>query len=183
MEQINTNEYWDKKWGDRKTGGRYGENQYHFLKDLLPKDEPFTLLDLGCGRGAGVGYLSEIFPKAKITGLDFSQTGIETARKKYHGNNNLGFKCDDVYKFDVLGQYDYIVSVELLEHLRWPEKILDKYIPMTKKAMYISIPWNNWKCDEHIYAYGDYVNPFEKWGAELLGKIDGRKKLKIEVKK
>jgi hypothetical protein len=73
--------------------------------------------------------------------------------------------------------------IELLEHLRWPDKILEKFLAVCRKAVFISIPATNWKCDEHIYAYGGKKNPFEKWGAELLGNMDGRKKLKVEVKK
>jgi 2-polyprenyl-3-methyl-5-hydroxy-6-metoxy-1,4-benzoquinol methylase len=182
IQQINTDSYWNEKWQRRETGGRYGENQYHFLKDLLPQDEQFTLLDLGCGRGAGVGYLSEVFPKAKIMGFDFAEKAIDIAREKYKSNHNLNFKCGDVYKGDfIFESFDYIIMIELLEHLRWPDKIIEKFKPLTKREMYISIPWNNWECDEHIYAYGDHVNPFEKHNATVLGKIDGRKKLVIKI--
>jgi 2-polyprenyl-3-methyl-5-hydroxy-6-metoxy-1,4-benzoquinol methylase len=179
--QINNTEYWSNKWLSTKTGGKYGENQYHFLKDLLPKDTEFTALDLGCGRGAGIGYLSSVFPKAKFHGVDFAQTGIDIAKEKYRKNKNLSFECCDVYKksLDFLN-YDYIFMIELLEHLRFYEKIMDRYIPIAKRAVYISVPWTNWECDEHVYAYGDSVNPFEKWGAVVLGNINGRKKLFIE---
>jgi len=182
-EQINNSEYWSKKWSRKECGGKYGENQYHFLKDLLPKDN-FTLLDLGCGRGAGIGYLSSIFPQAKMMGFDFAEKAIDIARAKYKTNHNLKFKCGDVYKSDFpFESFDYIIMIELLEHLRWPDKVIEQFKPLTKQTIYISIPSTNWECDEHIYAYGDFVNPFEKWGAELLGNINGRKKLKIEVNK
>jgi 2-polyprenyl-3-methyl-5-hydroxy-6-metoxy-1,4-benzoquinol methylase len=181
IKQLNTVEHWNSKWQKKECGGKYGENQYHFLKDRLPKDTEFTALDLGCGRGAGIGYLSNLFPKAKFMGIDFAQTGIDIAEKKYKDNENLVFICDDVYKknLDFL-KFDYILMIELLEHLRWYDKILDRYIPIAKKAVYISIPSTNWECDEHVYAYGDNVNPFEKWGAVVLGNINGRKKIIIE---
>lgn len=181
-QQINNSEYWNLKWNRKECAGRYGENQYHFLKDLLPKDEKFTLLDLGCGRGAGIGYLLEQFPQAVMMGFDFAESAIDTAREKYKKNHNLKFKCGDVYKTDFdFSTFDYIIMIELLEHLRWPDKIIERFKPLTKKALYISIPWTNWECAEHIYAYGDFVNPFEKWGSEVLGNIDGRKKLVIKI--
>lgn len=179
--QINNPEYWNSKWTKKECGGRYGENQYHFLKDILPKEEKFTLLDLGCGRGAGIGYLAEQFSRATITGLDFSEKAVDIARDKYKSNHNLKFYCDDVYKYKS-SQFDYIIMIELLEHLRKPHDIIEKYLPLTKKAIYISIPWTNWDCAEHIYAYGDKVNPFEMWGAEVLGNINGRKKIVIKIK-
>ena len=181
MKNINTPIYWNDKWSQKHTGGKYGQNQYHFLKDFIPKDEKFSMLDLGCGRGSGIEYLAGIFPKATFYGLDFADYAIKAAReklKKYQ--DRVLFSSDDVYTFDV-GSFDYIIMIELLEHLRWPKNILEKYIPIAKKAIYISIPSSNWPCEEHIYAYGDHENPFSEFKAELLGNIDGRKKLRIDI--
>jgi 2-polyprenyl-3-methyl-5-hydroxy-6-metoxy-1,4-benzoquinol methylase len=184
IKQLNTDEYWNRKWQNKKHGGKYGENQYHFLKDLLPKDSEFTALDLGCGRGAGIGYLSSVFSKAKFMGVDFAESGIEIAKEKYKDNENLFFKHDDVYKINLdFLNFDYIFMIELLEHLRWPFEVVERFKAVCNKAVYISIPSTNWECDEHVYAYGDFVNPFEKQGAEVIGNIDGRKKLVIKINK
>lgn len=181
--QINRPGYWSKKWQRKECGGKYGENQYHFLKDLLPKDTAFTALDLGCGRGAGIGYLSDLFPMGVFNGVDFADSAIKAAREKYKDKaGKLIFECADVYKKLLdFSNYDYIFMIELLEHLRFPFEIIERYKPITKKAIYISIPSTNWECDEHLYAYGDCVNPFEKQSAELIGNIDGRKKLVIKI--
>ena len=182
IKQINNPRYWNDKWSTKKTGGNYGQNQYYFLAHEINLKESFTCLDLGCGRGAGVGWLTTVFPEAKFLGIDFAETAIEAAGKKFKKNKNLSFKCGDIYKMDFDFQsFDYILMIELLEHLRWPGKMLGKFVRLCNKTIYISIPSTNWQCDEHLYAYGKKLNPFESFGAELIGNINGRKKLKIEV--
>ncbi len=184
VKQINTVEYWSKKWGEKKTSGNYGQNQYYFLAKYLPMETEFTCLDLGCGRGAGIEFLAKMFTKAKFLGIDFSDVAVNDANVKLRRFDNASFQCGDIYKMPFEFQkFDYILMIELLEHLRWPGKILEKFIPMCNKIIYISIPSTNWECDEHIYAYGKSNNPFENHGSEVLGNMNGRKKLKIEVNK
>lgn len=184
MRQINTPEYWSEKWSQKATAGNYGQNQYYFLAHEIPVTEKFSCLDLGCGRGAGMSWLSTVFPEAQLLGVDFADKAIIAAKKKFKKFNKLFFECGDIYKMDFQFQsFDYILMIELLEHLRWPGKMLEKFIRLCNKTIYISIPSTNWPCDEHLYAYGKKENPFESFGAEIIGNINGRKKLKIEVKR
>jgi len=178
IEQLNTPDYWNGKWAKKETSGKWGEKGYHFLKDLLPEKESFTALDIGCGRGAGLSYLINYFPKAQFVGVDYSQTAIDFAKEKLKGSTAFLF-VDDAYKY-VGGNFDYVFLIEILEHLRWPEKVLENYLPIFNKAIYISIPEHTMKCKEHLYAYPKTVNPFEGYGAKFLGQIDGRRKYVIE---
>jgi len=181
--QINTVDYWDKKWSDKKLGGKYGQNQYYFLESHLPK-EAFSCLDLGCGRGAGIEFLADARPGGLFWGIDFSDVAIAAAKAKLKRfNDRVVFKCDDVYKMKLEDlQFDYILMIELLEHLRWPFQIVDRFLPICRKAIYISIPAYNWDLPEHLYAYGSSENPFERYGAEILEQYRGRKKIVIRRK-
>jgi len=180
MKQINTIDYWNNKYQHKSTGGKWGEKGYYFLRDILPKNESFTLLDVGCGKGAGIGFLHQLFPKGHMEGIDFSDHGIKIAREKFPVPN-VNFHVNDAYK--VKGNYDYILMIEVLEHFRKPNDVIENALKICNKAIYISIPINNWPCDEHIYAYGDPKKAFSEYGAVEIGDIDGRKKIKIEVNK
>ncbi len=53
--------------------------------DLLPKERPFSLLDVGCGEGYYARRIAERFPAAKVVGLDLSRDAI-TAAARMAGN-------------------------------------------------------------------------------------------------
>jgi len=83
LKNINTPKYWDKKWADKKTGGKYGENQYYFLENYLPKDEYFTVLDVACGNGNGIAWLSGKYKSLHFCGIDFSEFVNKKKRGKF----------------------------------------------------------------------------------------------------
>lgn len=74
-------------------------------------DEPIRLLDVGCG----VGHYSRLTdlhcPGVIYTGIDFSPSMIEEARKLFSGQN---FIVADATKFDFSG-YDVVLASSLIE--------------------------------------------------------------------
>ncbi|MDO8954201.1 MAG: malonyl-ACP O-methyltransferase BioC [Gammaproteobacteria bacterium] len=46
------------------------------------KQQPQTIVDLGCGTGEASYRLSKIYPKAKVTGIDIAEQRLKAARKK-----------------------------------------------------------------------------------------------------
>ena len=47
----------------------------------LPRGDFQEIADFGCGGGRNVGRLLEIYPTAHVTGLDYSEVSVESARK------------------------------------------------------------------------------------------------------
>ena len=76
----NTQKYWNKKLS--QYNGFWRNDHYKYLIDLFPKDEKFSLIDIGCAVGDGCILLKKHFPKAELTGLDFSDVGIKKALLK-----------------------------------------------------------------------------------------------------
>jgi SAM-dependent methyltransferase len=76
-----------------------GEDKFYFIKGrlneiktVLPKNfAPEKILDFGCGIGDTSNYLSQLFPSAKITGVDIAQEALKYAAQKYN-KPNLIFK-------------------------------------------------------------------------------------------
>ncbi len=104
-----------------------------------------TVLDIGCATG------SLAFPlvknkNCKLIGLDFNPESISACKKLkifdeiflYDMNN---FNLKDFEKY--IGYFDYIVCADILEHLVFPEKILNKIIPLLKNNGYIIISLPN----------------------------------------
>lgn len=115
--------YYDEYWkaGIDKYGDRCGDRQrvrYLLAAKLISKSEG-TLLDIGCGNGEGSLLLqSQGFT---VTGTDLSEVGVVKARKK----GCEAIVCD-VETDNIPGEYDVIVCLEVLEHLQFPLKVLEK---------------------------------------------------------
>jgi SAM-dependent methyltransferase len=82
---------------------------YDLIADQLPKSESFNFLDLGCGDGELLNFLSLKFPKAKFTGIDLSPTAIFAAKLKNKNNTNVRITFGDYWKLD-FSEFDYIYA-------------------------------------------------------------------------
>lgn len=62
--------------------------------DFLGKvQEGLTMVEFGCGRGAGTLYLSEVLKLKEAHGTDFHETQIQYCAKQYK-YNNLGLEIN-----------------------------------------------------------------------------------------
>ena len=105
-------EWWEKKYASAP-GYLYGKAPSPFLVehlDLLRKGET---LDVGMGEGRNAVYLAS--KGFKVTGVDFSETAIERARKLAQETGvSVDAKVQDLNFFLVpLMKYDCIVVTEL----------------------------------------------------------------------
>lgn len=108
---IKTNflqKYWhEKKW----------KTLENFLKGSKGK-----LLDIGCADGTTTYYIKNKFPHLKITAVDFYEKAIEYAKKNKPG---IEFKLADAHKLPFKNDsFDIVTTIEILEHLHYPQKAL-----------------------------------------------------------
>ena len=115
------------------------------LISYFQKNEPkqdFSLLEIGCNIGHNILELHNRFPKANYYGIDIMEEAIEEARKDCPWGN---FTIADLEK-DTLPyqkeQFDYIFCPDVLEHLTFPQKVLEKLKQFLKPdgAIYACIP-------------------------------------------
>ncbi len=87
-----------------------------------------TILDLGCGWGSFSLYAAERFPRSEIAGVSNSKTQkayIDGEIQK-RGIKNLEIITSDINDFQTHKRFDRAVSIEMFEHLRNYEKLLQK---------------------------------------------------------
>ena len=106
-----------------KTNTRYQRFLVKRLEKYITCDEISSVCDIGCGPGLNTVFFVTDFPRAFITGIDISSTGIEHAQNRYRNYSRLKFECRDVMDHDFSGEkYDIITAFELLEHIeKWEE--------------------------------------------------------------
>lgn len=94
-----------------------------------------TLLDVGCGSGLIAEYLAKK-RNLQVYGLDVSKTAVKKCR-----NRGIEAYVQDLNVDPFIeGEYDYVLLMEVLEHLIKPEKTLLSTVRAAKKGVIVTIP-------------------------------------------
>jgi methionine biosynthesis protein MetW len=95
-----------------------------------------TILDVGCGEGLIAEEIAKT-KKAQIYGIDVSTKAISKfVNKGFHGE-----VIDlDAEALDLRSTYDYILLVEVLEHLKCPQDVLIEACEHARKGVIVTLP-------------------------------------------
>jgi methionine biosynthesis protein MetW len=109
--------------------------RYKYIASQLPENG--IVLDIGCGDGTFLKYLKSQKPELELIGIDISDIAI--ARLNELGIT--GIVCD-LTKDDLPSgiNADYVVIMEVIEHLYNPESLMKKIKNIGAKRYYITIP-------------------------------------------
>ena len=146
---TNTRRYWDKKLASY--GQSWRDFSYSYLLEFLAKDCFFSLLDIGCALGDGCVLLKTHFPRAEISGADFSKVGIGKAKER---TEKVHFLLLDIGKEDPPKKYDYITLMSTLEHFNNPFPIVDRCLKFVNKALIICVPYTEQFDEPRLYSRG-----------------------------
>ena len=104
--------------------GMYGERAE--LKDGQ------RILELGCGWGSLTLWMAEYFPASRITAVSNSNSQREYIQQqaKQRGLGNIDMITCDVNQLNLDKQFDRVVSVEMFEHMRNYELLMEKIAGM-----------------------------------------------------
>jgi len=78
------------------------------------------VLDLGCGAGEGTAFLAQE-ADWKVVGVDLSSDALEIAQQEYGASRATFLKSDVRHLPFRSGQFDAVISVEVIEHLDDPQ--------------------------------------------------------------
>jgi cyclopropane-fatty-acyl-phospholipid synthase len=112
------------------------------------------ILELGCGWGSLTLWMAEQFPNSRITGVSnsASQRAFIEARTAHRGLGNVRIVTSDMNSFAAEGRYDRVVSVEMFEHMRNWEALLERIANWLKP---------DGKLFVHIFTHTRFAYPFE----------------------
>jgi cyclopropane-fatty-acyl-phospholipid synthase len=123
--------YWEDSIRKRNLYKKIDQSEEKMLRltceraDIQDHDE---ILDLGCGWGSLSIYLATNYPKCKITALSNSSSQKEYIELQIARRNitNLNIIKADIINFQTDKKFDKIVSIEMFEHMRNYELLLEK---------------------------------------------------------
>lgn len=89
------------------------------IKELYGKNPPKNILDAGCGFGQYSYFMAKKFPVAKIFSVDVKVDYLEDCKYFFEktGLENTEFAFADLTKIDYENQYDFALSVDVMEHI------------------------------------------------------------------
>lgn len=146
----------------------------NLIEDWIQKDS--SLLDVGVGDGIVAEYLVKKL-NIKVHGLDISENACKKAQAK-------GIDCEikDIHyglKLKDNEIYDYILLMEVIEHIVHPEKVVMDAIKHSRKGVVITIPnsgyikWRihllRWYTPRQSYTHLHFwsIKDFEIWCTSL----------------
>lgn len=149
------------------------EDIVKFIKDENLK----TALDVGCGTGRiAISLASE---GIRVTAIDISEEILSAARKKakeFNVTDEITFKIGDAenLKFPQ-SSFDAIISVEVLQHIKEPQRVIRNFLMIAKSYCIITVPDRNYVDKrQHIlkrFARLIYYNDFMKSIRKQMFKI------------
>ena len=111
------------------------------------------ILELGCGWGSLSLYMARRYPASRITAVSNSAT--QRAFLESLGVRNLEVRTADMNDFDPGRQFDRVVSVEMLEHMRgWP-RLLERVSRWVREDGRIFV---------HVFCHAAHAYTFEAEG-------------------
>lgn len=128
-----------EKWGfDIDYYSKSRNEIIQFIKD--DKDIPIHVLEIGCGCGATLAKIKYLWPYAEVKGIELIEAVADI------GANNFDIIQGNIEDMDTLpygdDYFDYVIFADVLEHLREPQKALEKIRRYMKKdaSLIVSVP-------------------------------------------
>jgi len=113
-----------------------------------------AILELGCGWGSLTLWMAERYPNATIVAVSNSadQRRFILDRAESRGLTNIEVLTCDMNEFAIDRQFDRVVSVEMFEHMRNYEQLLQRISTWLKPDGKLFI---------HIFCHRELLYPFE----------------------
>ena len=176
--------YTEFEWHAETAGnGDSGEKLTRVFVELVKKLEGVSsICDLGCGNGHITGRLAKL--GYQVTGVDASSSGIQIAQRTYPHVNFVEALIDRELS---LGQFDLVVSSDVIEHMYRPSDLLDAARSLLKPGgqILLGTPYHGYlknlvlaatgKMDAHFSALhdGGHIKFFSVKTLSMLMKAHG----------
>jgi ubiquinone/menaquinone biosynthesis C-methylase UbiE len=103
--------------------------------------EEAQILDAGCGTGEVASRLAELFPRARVLGVDIIDHHLELARSRYARlAPRLKFEHQSVFGLDADdGTFDLAVCRHVLQAIPHPDRVIAELVRVTRPGGYLHL--------------------------------------------
>ncbi|MCX5806894.1 MAG: class I SAM-dependent methyltransferase [Proteobacteria bacterium] len=141
--------------------GDYIRNLY-FMKTIqkLPFNRFAYVLDAGCGDGHHALNMAKRFPSVRVTGLD-----VSAPTKAEIFPPNLFFASQNLLELFDYQQYDFIYSIDVLEHIPNNIIVMKNFYQALKRSGYLYLHMPDKSVEKRIFPERLFYD-FDKWEKE-----------------
>ena len=127
------------------------ENMLKLTCERADLIDGLSILELGCGWGAISLWMAKTYPNSKITSVSNSESQKEYIYKEceMRGITNIEVITADMNVFQTENKFDHVVSVEMFEHMKNYDILLNKISNWLK---------DNGKIFVHIFTWPNIKN-------------------------
>jgi 2-polyprenyl-3-methyl-5-hydroxy-6-metoxy-1,4-benzoquinol methylase len=130
-----------------------------FLELVKGLENVKSICDLGCGNGFMAGQLARL--GYEVVGVDASESGIAIARQNFPKASFVHSSIDSKLRAETkLGEFDLIVSSDVIEHLYRPADLIEAAVSLLKP-------------NGHLLIGTPYHGYWKNLALSLTGKMDG----------
>ncbi len=135
--------------------------QWLKIKQELLKNARPSILEIGCAVGGLAQFIRSEIPNVSYSGLELDYQAVEYCKKTYPGSK---FYCQSLEEFNSHKKFDFVIGLEVLEHLKNPEECIIK-IHQVLKSSGCFIGTSPYPFTKNIYADSThrYVLHPENW--------------------
>jgi ubiquinone/menaquinone biosynthesis C-methylase UbiE len=155
------------------------------MKQLILHSQPSpkNILEIGCASGHLTSLLADLFPKAKVTGIDIYTPAIKAAKSRFP---HINFKVADAQKLPFASDtFDLVLTSETIEHVLDPAQMLHEIgrvlkssgkalIEMDSGSLLFRLIWFGWSRWGKGRVWKEaHLHPFTSEELESLIKNNG----------
>jgi SAM-dependent methyltransferase len=113
LEDILTTTYFDEHTPE------YSLNRIHYAAEFIKShsSEGGTLVDVGCGTGNVLSYITKQANLREICGIDVAPSYLEQVQRTLHADVHLGSILDESFINNLHKNFDFVLLVAVLHHL------------------------------------------------------------------
>ena len=143
-----------------------------------------TILEIGCGQGAGAGIIHDLFSPQRYVGIDLDSKMVARAKKKQHGLDNALFLQGDAAQLPFIdGTFDLAIDFGIIHHIpNWRDALAELYRTLNANGelFFEELPVETWERGigkplkrllehpyEEMFRLSEFVRELERLGFEV----------------
>ena len=143
-----------------------------------------TILEIGCGQGAGARIIYDLFSPQRYVGIDLDSKMVARARKKQHGLDNALFLQGDAAQLPFVDStFDLAIDFGIIHHIpNWREALAELYRTLNANGelFFEELPVETWERGigkplkgilehpyEQMFRLNEFVGELERLGFEV----------------
>lgn len=152
LRQSDYDDYWQDKCGDNLgLANCFQSDRARWIADRVNEGE--SVLDVGCGDGAVLLQIKR-HKKIRALGADLSEVALQFLSGK--GVETIRLDLTEPNNITELPVADYVLLLEVLEHLPDPELLLELIFDKADKGLFFSFPNSGYLMHRLRFLFGRF---------------------------